>query len=402
MDLETEDGLKKRFLSVIVPALIGTLVLSLAACGTSEPPVPADSPVIDAAEILRYQVVRSDYAGDELVKCGMDVRYAFEDAGYELKITTDFFREGYPEYAMGDFEILVGETNRPESAEFLDSLQMWQYGYALVGQKIVIAGHDEASTRQAVEEFKSFLVQRTADGAPFTFSADDNYIYGEVKQGQGKVYSVLTYDFANSGETDVTAEVEEYSPDFVMIRNADFAAAEVLLPDGYALGANFSPDGSENGRRELMYYKTAAFTYSSEGSLMLSQMPMLTFEQKGWFSYCVVRCAETKEKLVFCLTDLSGVPANAVGDRLKVFGGFAEHCAGLPVLLGGMYDGAVDSPACTALTEYGYADVFRLAKETEAENEGTGMSLYASYNNIAVAKSVVTGHGLYTEFQRTE
>jgi len=389
--------LKKRFLSII--ALLGTLVLTLCACG-AETPAADDIPVIDGTEILQYQVVRSDYAEGDLVKCGMDVRYAFENAGYELKLTTDFFREGYPEYAMGDYEILVGETNRPETAEFLDSLQMWQYGYALVGQKIVIAGHDGETTRQAVEDFSSFLAERTADGAPFTFSAADNYIYGEVKEGQGKVYSVLACDFTRSNEKDIIAEIEEYSPDFVIVRNADFAAASVLLPDGYAPGADFSPDGTENGRRELMYYNTDAFTYSSEGSLMLSQLPMLTESEKGWFSYCVVRCTETKEKMVFCSADLSGVPENAVRDRLEVFGGFAEHCAGLPVLFGGMYDGAADSPACTALTEYGYADVFRLAKETEGE--GAGMSLYASYHNIAVVKSVVTGHGLYTEFQRAE
>ncbi len=400
MDLETEGSLKKRFLTMLVPVLIGTLVLSLCACGTENSPAAADTFVIDGASVLQYQVVRSDYAEGDLVKCGMDVRYAFEDAGYELKITTDFFREGYPEYAMGDYEILVGETNRPESAEFLDSLQMWQYGFALVGQKIVIAGHDVETTRLAVEDFKSFLAERTAGGAPFTFSAEDNYVYGEVKEGQGKVYSVLTYDFARGNERDVTAEIEEYSPDFLIIRNADFAAAGTYLPDGYALGADFAPDGTENGRRELMYYNTSTYTYSSEGSLMLSQMPMLTADEKGWFSYCVVRCAETKEKMVFCSADLSGVPENAVRDRLKVFGGFAEHCTEFPVLFGGMYDGVVDSPACSALTEYGYADVFRLAKETEGE--GAGMSLYASYNNIAVVKSVVTEHGLYTEFQRAE
>ena len=197
--------MKKRFLSKFVPVLIGTLVLTLCACGDETAPAADDLPAIDAAEILQYQIVRSDYAEGDLVKCGMDVRYAFENAGYELKLTTDFFREGYPEYAMGDYEILVGETNRPESAEFLDSLQMWQYGYALVGQKIVIAGHDEETTRQAVEEFKSFLAGRTADGAPFSFSAADNYIYGEVKEGQGKVYSVLTYDFTRSNEREITA-----------------------------------------------------------------------------------------------------------------------------------------------------------------------------------------------------
>lgn len=373
------------------------LVMILGACGeTASETAAVSGYVIDGTNILNYQVVRSDYAEGDLVHCGMDVRYAFEDAGYDLKLTTDFFREGHEAYAMGEYEILVGETNRPETAEFLDGLQMWQYGYALVGQKIVIAGHDDASTRLAVEEFKTFLAGRT----PFSFSEADNFIYGEVKEGEGKVYSVLTYDFTRSGETDVTAEIEEYSPDFVIVQNADFAFANVYLPDGYALGADYAPDGTENGRRDVMYYNTDTYTYSSEGHLEMSQMPMLTADEKGWFSYCVVRCAETKDKYVFCAADLSGVPRDGIRDRMKVFGNFAENCGELPVLFGGLYDGSADSAAGELLTEYGYADVMRLA--SEAEGECTDKYLYASYDNIAVVKSVVTGHGLYTEFQRTK
>lgn len=373
------------------------LVMILGACGeTASETAAVSGYVIDGTNILNYQVVRSDYAEGDLVHCGMDVRYAFEDAGYDLKLTTDFFREGHEAYAMGEYEILVGETNRPETAEFLDGLQMWQYGYALVGQKIVIAGHDDASTRLAVEEFKTFLAGKT----PFSFSEADNFIYGEVKEGEGKVYSVLTYDFTRSGETDVTAEIEEYSPDFVIVQNADFAFANVYLPDGYALGADYAPDGTENGRRDVMYYNTDTYTYSSEGHLEMSQMPMLTADEKGWFSYCVVRCAETKDKYVFCAADLSGVPRDGIRDRMKVFGNFAENCGELPVLFGGLYDGSADSAAGELLTEYGYADVMRLA--SEAEGECTDKYLYASYDKIAVVKSVVTGHGLYTEFQRAK
>lgn len=372
--------------------------MTLGSCGetaSGTEDVSGSGYVINETNLMEYKVIRSDYAEGDLVQCGMDVRYAFEDAGYDLKITTDFFREGYPEYAMGEYEILVGETNRPETMEFLENLQMWQYGYALVGQKIVIAGHDDASTRLAVEEFKNFL----AGQETFSFSEADNYIYGEVKKGTGKVYSVLTYDFTRSGETDVNAEIAEYSPDFIILQNADFAAA-AYLPEGYALGADFAPDGTENGRRELMYYNTDTYTYSSEGHLMMSQMPMLTADEKGWFSYCVVRCAETRDKYVFCAADLSGVPHDGVKERMKVFGKFAENCGTLPVLFGGFFDGSADSAACGRLTEYGYADVMRLA--AEAEGECTDKYLYASYDNIAVVRAVVTGHGLYTEFQRAE
>ena len=381
--------------------LVFVLAVMLPACGEtlSETAEPSGI-VLDGISILKYQVVRSDYAKGDLVQCGMDIRHAFEDAGYPLKITTDFYREGNPAFAMGEYEILVGETNRPETAEFLDGLQMWQYGYALVGQKIVIAGHDDASTRLAVEEFRTFLAERT----PFTFSAEDNYIHGEIKEGEGKVYSVLTYDFTRGSESDVTAEIEEYSPDFVIVQNADFAFAgafpDTWMPDGYAPGADYAPDGTENGRRDLMYYNTETYTYSSEGHLKMSQMPMLTEDEKGWFSYCIVRCAETKEKIVFCSADLSAVPEDGIRDRMKVFGGFAENSAELPILFGGRFDGSENGTACELLTEYGYADVMRLADESEGECAET--YLYVSYDNIAVVKSVVTEKGLYTEFQRAK
>ena len=106
-----------------------SLVMTLGSCGeTASGTENTSGYVINETNLTEYQIVRSDYAEGDLVQCGMDVRYAFENAGYDLKLTTDFFREGYPEYAMGEYEILVGETNRPETIEFLENLQMWQYG----------------------------------------------------------------------------------------------------------------------------------------------------------------------------------------------------------------------------------------------------------------------------------
>lgn len=381
-----------------------TLVMTLGACGEGESENTTGTEevsgyVIDGTNILDYQVVRSDYAEGDLVQCGMDVRYAFEDAGYELKITTDFYREGNPTYAMGDYEILVGETNRPETEEFLDGLQMWQYGYALVGQKIVIAGHDDAATRSAVNAFIEFLEGKDT----FVFSEADTYIYGAVKEGEGKVYSVLTHDFGagtvdDAKITSVTAEVSEYAPDILIVQNAYGDTADKLTPafTGYELGADYKTDTKHN----LIYYNTETYTYSSAGHLSMSQMPMLSESEKGSFTYCVVRCADTKDKYVFCAADLSGVPDDGVKDRLKVFGSFAENTADLPILFGGIYDGAVGTDACEALTEYGYADAVRLA--AESEGECTDNYLYASYDKIAVAKSVVTENGLYTEFQRAK
>lgn len=388
----------KKILTYLMFAF--TFVMTLCACEENSLPAEEFSGyVIDETSILNYQVVRSDYAEGDLVQCGMDVRYAFEDAGYDLKITTDFYREGNDAYAIGEYEILVGETNRPETQEFLDGLQMWQYGYALVGKKIVIAGHDDAATRLAVDEFRAFLAEKTL----FTFSEADNYIYGEVKEGEGKVYSVLNYNFGTGTVDDqkissVVSDVTEYTPDIIIVQNAYGDTAEKLSEklSGYELGADYKADTRHN----LIYYSPETYTYSSAGHLSMSQMPMLSESEKGSFTYCVVRCAETKDKYVFCAADLSAVPNDSIKDRMKVFGSFAENCSELPVLFSGIYDGAVDTPACEALTGYGYADTARLA--VEAEGECTENYLYASYNKIAAAKSVVTENGLYTEFQRAK
>ncbi|MGN1346284.1 MAG: hypothetical protein ACI4V1_05830 [Eubacteriales bacterium] len=390
--------MKKIWTAVLLMLLLGILLCACSGtdAGTGAEP---DGFAIDASSLMNYVIVRSDYAEGDLVQCGMDVRSALENAGYSLKLTTDFYREGRTEFAMRDYEILVGETNRPETQEFLDGLQMWQYGYALVGQKLVIAGHDDAATRLAVDEFLRFVAGRPT----FTFSAADNYIYGEVKEGEGKVYSLLTYNFGAGSVDDaklsaVAAEVEAYAPDFLIVQNAYGDTAEKLGEQlsGYGLGA----DEKADTKHSLMYYRTETYTYSSAGRLSMSQMPTLSDAERGSFAYCVVRCAETKDKYVFCAADLSGVAEESVRNRMKVFGSFAENCSTLPIFFAGIYDGAVGTPACQSLTEYGFADVTRLS----AENEGTCAEnyLYAAYDKIAAAKSVVTEHGIYTEFQRAK
>ena len=50
-------------------------------------------------------------------------------------------------------EILIGKTNRPETADFLSKLKYNDYGYAQYGDKIVIAGHSDEATMSAIQEF---------------------------------------------------------------------------------------------------------------------------------------------------------------------------------------------------------------------------------------------------------
>ena len=65
-----------------------------------------------------------------------------------------------------DYEILIGDTSRPESLTFKNSLALNEYGYEIIGNKIVVLGTNSTTTKLAVsllvETLKGFA--KTEDG----------------------------------------------------------------------------------------------------------------------------------------------------------------------------------------------------------------------------------------------
>lgn len=388
--------MKKRLISYFLVVL--TIITALIFPSCSEAPDDVSETggySIDAAQLLNYRIVRPDTAEGDAVQCGIDVRSAFVDAGYTLKLTTDFYREDRPEYSIGEYEILVGKTNRPETAEFLDHIQMWQYGYALIGEKIVIAGHDEASTRLAVDEFKKLIASRT----PFSFTTADDYLYGEVKEGEGSIYSVLTLDAGELSVSAIIDKTKEYSPDVLMLYNAapgvNASLTESADMKNYVSGADFCIED----KHSLTFYNKETFTYSSADTLEMSKLSFLSKSERGAFTYCVLRSAETKKKMVFCLTDLSGIDETDVKNRLSVFTDFADNCGKMQVFLSGEYDGSAGSSACSVLTDAGFADLMRLSSDSSGEG---GIYTYANYNRTAGVECVKFDSGCYTSFQKAK
>ena len=78
-------------------------------------------------------------------------------------------------YEESEFEILIGSTNREESQTFLADLLWDDYGYAIVGNKIVIAGHTNEGTFQAIKLFLQHV--KSGDHTTVFFSNKDQYLY---------------------------------------------------------------------------------------------------------------------------------------------------------------------------------------------------------------------------------
>ena len=143
---------------------------------TEKPPM-----AIKLAELNNYILIRPEETDDTTIKAATDLLKAINTAcGTSVRIKTDFYREGMKGYQIIDQEILIGSTSRPQTAAFLATLRADDYGYGVVDGKLVIAGHNSATTAKAVQLFCNHVL--TADAA----TRADFFVEGEGKINIGK------------------------------------------------------------------------------------------------------------------------------------------------------------------------------------------------------------------------
>jgi len=133
----------------------------------------------DTFEILpdslsKYTITRAADCGGIVLNSVNQLKNAINSAyGVELATGDDFYREGYN--TIPEYEILVGSTDRDESKEFLSDLKYDDYGYGIVGKKLVIAGHKTETTAKAVEHFVSNVLEKRSDNV--FFSDKNKFVY---------------------------------------------------------------------------------------------------------------------------------------------------------------------------------------------------------------------------------
>ena len=143
---------------------------------------------------------KADYVVQFYTQLNLALATKFMDS--DVVIDTDFISAN-----ADSFEILLGRTNRPETQTFLDSLKVNEYGYGVVGNKLVISGWSDLTIGMAVELFTSDLekyVIKTANG--------ENIVLTEENR------TVLAYDkwnidvpLYNAGKLDGAVELQNNS-----------------------------------------------------------------------------------------------------------------------------------------------------------------------------------------------
>ncbi|MBO5702299.1 MAG: hypothetical protein J6S71_07650 [Clostridia bacterium] len=266
----------KRFLFLILAIL---LVFSAVSCtGGDNPaettppepettpapetePAPADVCLLGEDGKALYRVVRSDNGSEAEVQLAIDLKKSLAElTGAEFSLKSDFLMPNEKIEDMAEVcEILIGATNRPESAAACEGLTVNDYVIRVIGSKIVIAGGSDLMTERAVNAFLAMLSKENN----FTLSGNTD-IREEIKRGDYLVAltnqgaSLLEIYDITEGKLDESSLVWSYKMPYYNIAGTKLRHSEThgdvaLAVCGNSYGCMVSyPEG------KLLWYTEAA------------------------------------------------------------------------------------------------------------------------------------------------
>lgn len=153
----------------------------------TEAPAPSEYTILSGKEGL-FKIVRPEEldSSDVAVSAAVEIRKFINDrTGVSLKLGDDWIAAG-TEHNAEAFEILVGATSHPESAEVMASIGYGDYAVRAVGNKIVVFSYTDVGYEEAVKKFTSLLragINKADDGSvTLTLAAEDVNIVGTVEK----------------------------------------------------------------------------------------------------------------------------------------------------------------------------------------------------------------------------
>ncbi len=127
-----------------------------------------------------YKVIRSEKASKQIVSATVDFKKKIETEAGSIAIGDDWYKSGeaLPEKAL---EILVGATNRPETAEVMSGLLSDDFAvkYFPESGRIAICGGSDEATLKAMEHFLEFCFKEGSVEYSLSFFSAGQYAVSE-------------------------------------------------------------------------------------------------------------------------------------------------------------------------------------------------------------------------------
>ena len=158
---------------------------------TTVPPEDVKTQGITVEELAAYEIIKPSGSDKNISSLGDSIKSAIKEKyGYNLKYRSDVINENVEAYKVKELEILIGETNREETAEFLSSLRYNDYGYAMINKKLVIAGHTNEGTIKALEKFIADHVEGKSAADKVFFDGETSIVKAEYERADLKIGSL--------------------------------------------------------------------------------------------------------------------------------------------------------------------------------------------------------------------
>lgn len=192
----------KRMLSLVL-ALIMLLSLSslFSACNKSDDGAEETTAGDGASEnysdflvshLSEACIVYPSGASDALIRSATSLASTIKDTlGVELKVRSDYYNPDFEEFDELKYEIVIGRcSNREESEQFGATVRVNDFGYSIIGTKIVICGGSDGKTSEAVRHFAEKIVKNSDGKAESVFMSTsmaymtaESYAIESVKLG---------------------------------------------------------------------------------------------------------------------------------------------------------------------------------------------------------------------------
>lgn len=136
-------------------------------------PLDREVPIIENGK-TKFVLVKPKNVDGDIIDIVLDFRSTFEKrTGIKLEIRY----EDEDNAVNDDFEILIGDTLRPESKEAAKDLKFKEFFFGMINNKLVIVGGSAESTKTAVNLFvrKHIDKDMSDDKQSFSFKVSSNY-----------------------------------------------------------------------------------------------------------------------------------------------------------------------------------------------------------------------------------
>ena len=351
---------------------------------------PTDKPTEEPSETLKpsergenavysedfekYKVVTDDASGGEVKTLANNL---IDTVNSCWGVTTTLVYDKDTE--VSDYEILVGDTDRPESKEFKESLEDGECGYRVIGKKIVILGSEDQYTETAIVLFANFMLHDKDTSVKQYMTEENTHVVDATNMLSVMSYNIRV-DYGNNNISLVSTMIRNYMPDILGVQEADQTwmklLNERLSKSGYAY-VGIGRDSGGKGETSAIFYRTDKLEVLDSVTLWLSETPDIVSKVRGSNCNRIVTMAVFKrisdgKVFVHANTHLDHSNADVRSQQVTFLDQYVKDFAnGLEFMVTGDFNFQPDNRVYAQLMDLKYENCAKLAKFARGRDDNT-------------------------------